>query len=123
MADTFRLAYRSKSRNEIDKYHWAQKRLLKKQYAILVRNQMKLKNIKKTSKYQKLLITCNRKRRLDYDNLVGGLKQLIDALVCEGFIFDDDPTHVEMHITQQKSKLEFMEITRIQIEKKKEEWR
>ena len=115
MSDTIILEYRSKSRNEIDKYHWAQKGLLKKQYGLIVRNKMRINGIKMAlgSHKFKLLINCNRKRSLDYDNVVGGLKQLIDALVCERFIFDDDPESVEMHITQTKNKKEFIEITRI----------
>ena len=115
MSDTIILEYRSKSRNEIDKYHWAERGVLKKQYGLIVRNKMRINRVKKAKGYQqfKLLINCNRKRSLDYDNVVGGLKQLIDALVCENFIFDDDPKSVEMHITQTKNKKEFIEITRI----------
>ena len=39
-----------KSRNEIDKYHWAKKSRLKKEYCLLVRNQMRLNKIKKAAK-------------------------------------------------------------------------
>ena len=60
-----------------------------------------------------LLIVCNRKRKLDHDNLVGGLKQLIDALVSEGFLYDDAPKYVRnMHIIQNKNVNEFIEISR-----------
>ena len=62
-----------------------------------------------------LLIDCNRKRELDFDNVVGGLKQLIDALVCEDFIFDDSPEYINLIITQTKNKKEFIDITRIKV--------
>ena len=79
------------SRNILDKKHWAWKSSLKKEYQLLIRNQMKLNHISKANGHQKyyLSITNYRKRLLDYDNLVGGCKGLIDALWYEGFVFDD----------------------------------
>lgn len=57
---------------------------------------MTLRKIKKVETGQKcsLVIIGNRKRELDFDNFVGGCKQLIDALAREGFIWDDDMKHL-----------------------------
>ena len=41
-----------------------------------------------------LVIIGVRKRELDFDNFVGGCKQLVDALTHEGFIWDDDMKHL-----------------------------
>ena len=117
-SQTIVLNYRSKSRNQLDKMHWAEKRLLKKQYALLIRHKMKKKSITKWGSVPRLdlIIVCHRKRKLDFDNLVGGLKQLIDALHCEGFIFDDADDYVKMHISQVKDDDERIEITRMPLE-------
>jgi hypothetical protein len=39
-------------------------------------------------------------RRLDQDNAVGGLKDLVDGLRDNGFIVDDDPEHLELQFVQ-----------------------
>ena len=52
---------------------------------------MLIEKIEKVDKYTKcsLSIEVYRKRIIDWDNLVGGCKQLIDALCREDYIFDD----------------------------------
>jgi|TARA_R100000479_G_C6249512_1_gene151858 hypothetical protein len=91
-----------KSRNVLDRLHWAKKSMLKKEYALLIRNQMRLNDIEqvKDPKKLNLSIVSVRKRLLDYDNLVGGCKQLIDALIEENYIYDDSPKWLEMNIQQ-----------------------
>ena len=91
-----------KSRNVLDRLHWAKKSMLKKEYALLIRNQMRLNDIEqvKNPKKLNLSIVSVRKRLLDYDNLVGGCKQLIDALIEENYIYDDSPKWLEMNIQQ-----------------------
>jgi len=80
------------SRNQIDKMHWAKKAKLRDTYQLLVRNQMALNKIERVEDGQKcgLVLIGYRKRSLDFDNFVGGCKQLIDALTREGFIWDDN---------------------------------
>ena len=116
--DTIILDVRSKSRNQIDKLHWAVKRELKKKYQLLVRNKMRLGKISpaRGNEEYELWINSHRMRKLDLDNLVGGLKQLIDPLVSEKFLFDDDTKYVpKMRMTQTKASKghERIEITRI----------
>jgi|TARA_R100001463_G_scaffold579_4_gene2459 hypothetical protein len=91
-----------KSRNVLDRQHWAKKSVLKKEYALLIRNQMRLNNIEEVTEPKKLNlnIVSTRKRLLDYDNLVGGCKQLIDALIEENYIYDDSPKWLELSVQQ-----------------------
>ena len=99
--DVLELPIRIKSRNVLDKEHWAVKRRSKKEYALLIRNQMKLNKIPKAKKEKyKIHIISFRKRELDYDNLVGGCKYIIDALIDEGFIYDDSPDYINLTIQQ-----------------------
>ena len=93
-----------KSRNILDKMHWAVKRKLKQEYALLIRNQMRTKphyhKLIKEPKFFTLEIVSYRKRYLDFDNLVGGCKQLIDAMIEEQFIWDDSPKWIDLRVKQ-----------------------
>jgi Holliday junction resolvase RusA-like endonuclease len=91
-----------KSRNVLDKLHWAKKSMLKKEYALLIRNQMRLNAIYEiaTDRKYTVEIVSYRKKLLDWDNLVGGCKQLIDAMIDENFIWDDSPKYVDLKIRQ-----------------------
>lgn len=42
-----------------------------------------------------------RQREWDRDNLVGGMKVIVDALVREGLLVGDDPASAEIHYDQQ----------------------
>jgi len=53
----------------------------------------KIKRVTKPTVFN-LVIIGVRKRELDFDNFVGGCKQLVDALTHEGFIWDDDMKHL-----------------------------
>ena len=89
------------SRNHIDKLHWAEKGKLKGQYRILIRNQMRLNKVKETDKKCNIKITCYVKRLMDTDNMWGGLKQFIDALSTENFIYDDSPNWLNIQEVRQ----------------------
>tara|TARA_Y100000356_G_scaffold130204_1_gene132186 strand:- start:217 stop:579 length:363 start_codon:yes stop_codon:yes gene_type:complete len=97
-----------KSRNVIDKFHWAKKSRLKQEYALLIRNQMRLNKIEEIEQPNKpiinLYILSIRSRLLDEDNLVGGCKQLIDALCDENYIYDDAPKYTRIIVDQVKNK-------------------
>ena len=93
-----------KSRNVLDRLHWAKKRRLKQEYALLIRNQMRTKPhygklITEPTKFT-LEIVSYRKRYLDFDNLVGGCKQLLDAMIEEQFIWDDSPKWIDLRVKQ-----------------------
>ena len=101
LTDIIELPLKIKSRNILDREHWAIKRKSKKEFGLFIRNQMRLRKIKKAEcKKYKINILSYRKKKLDYDNLVGGCKQLIDALIDEEFIFDDSPDYIDLHVEQ-----------------------
>lgn len=52
---------------------------------------------------RKVHITRYGVRRLDADNLYGGAKILVDALRAAGVIWEDDPDHLDLRITQAKT--------------------
>ena len=85
-----------KSLNKLLRAHWSYKGKLKRDYQLLVVNQMRLNKLRKTEVGEKWIVTITsiRKRKLDYDNLVGGCKPLLDALCEESFIWDDDNKHL-----------------------------
>ena len=102
------------SGNQIIRNHWAVNRRNKQEWAILIRNQMRLRKIKKATiddKYT-LLIISYRKRKLDKDNLYTGCKSLIDACVQEDLIFDDSPDFVDLKVEQYTAKEEHTMIIR-----------
>ena len=108
-----------KSRNTINKIHRYSLTRLIKQYAFLVNNQMVLNKIRKAEPNEKFMvtITTHRKRPIrDWDNLVGGVKQMLDSLThrYSGFIWDDSIKLIgEPKISQTKAKgEEYTEITR-----------
>ena len=103
--ETLHVDHRVFSRNKIDKMHWAEKGRLKGQYRILIRHHMRENKIKETESKCKIIINCYVTRLIDVDNMWGGLKQFIDALCTENFIWDDAPAWLEIkQIKQIKSK-------------------
>ena len=99
--ETIEIDHRVYSRNKIDRLHWSQKRKLKKQYQLLIRNQMRLNEIKPAKDKYKLSINCYVTRMMDIDNVWGGLKQFIDALTTEKFIYDDSNEWLEIKQVKQ----------------------
>ena len=103
--ETIEIKDRVYSRNKIDRMHWSAKRKLKKQYQLLIRNQIRLSGYKPAETKYKLSINCYVPRLMDIDNLWGGLKQFIDALTTEKFIYDDSNKWLEIkQIKQFKNK-------------------
>ena len=91
----------SPSRNETDKWtakrQFWQKRKLKEIYGWLIfkdlnSQRIDLENIQVTAPVKrKVIFTSYRSRRLDSDNLSGGLKYLRDTLKDVRLIYDDSP--------------------------------
>ena len=90
------------SRNVLDRQHWAVKRKEKQHWCLLVRNQMRLNKVRFTEEKEKhsIEIISYRSRKLDYDNLVGGCKQLLDACSEEKLIWDDAPKYLDLKVEQ-----------------------
>ena len=104
-SDIITLPIKVESRNKLDRQHWAVKRKSKQIWALFVRNQMKLNKIKKaeTGEKFKLTIISYRKKLLDYDNLVGGVKGLLDACIDEELIWEDSPKYLNLKVEQHKA--------------------
>ena len=104
--DVLEVMKKIQSGNQIIRNHWAVNRRNKQEWAILIRNQMKLRKIRKADKEEKytLLIISYRKKLLDKDNLYTGCKSLLDACVMEGLIYDDAPDYVDLKVQQFKAK-------------------
>ncbi len=114
--ETIEIDHKIFSRNKIDRMHWALKSKLKNEYKILIGNQMRINKIKKTNNKCKITIECHLKRLYDYDNVWGGLKQFIDALFNEGFIWDDSSNWLVVDTVKQiKSKEEKIIVKRLEI--------
>lgn len=101
-SDILTIPQKVESRNVLDRKHWAVKRRNKQIWAVFVRNQMKLKKIRECEIGEKfkLTIISYRKKLLDYDNLVGGVKQLLDACSEEKLIWDDAPKYLNLKVEQ-----------------------
>ena len=75
---------------------------------------MKLNKIEKVGLIAicKVHIEIGTKRVMDYDNMIGGAKQLTDSLWREGFMGDDSPKYTDLSYSHKKSKEYYVKITR-----------
>lgn len=75
--------------------HWTKKAKIRKHWSWLVRAaRMHVRVPMLPPEHCKLTIERYGQRLLDRDNLIGGCKGLVDALVAEGFMVDDSPAHL-----------------------------
>lgn len=92
------------SRNTIDQMHWAKKRKMRQTYQLFIRQQMSKYNLDELERGTACsihILTFRNRRIRDEDNLYGGAKQLLDAMVNEGFLYDDDVKHLPSAIIGQ----------------------
>ena len=103
------------SLNKLLKWHWSKKTKKRKFYQLLIRNEMNRVGYKKVKKNEfcSLEITTSVQRKYDYDNLVGGMKPLLDALRKEGFIYDDNPDSILVNYHQKTDKKPYTTIKRL----------
>lgn len=87
----FELPFATPSQNVLQKWHWSRRSKLRDDVQMLIRCQMRspLTPIKVKMGVE---VTRMGARELDYGNLVGGCKPVIDAIVREGLLYDDSPT-------------------------------
>jgi len=112
-----KISKKIESRNFYDSKHWSVKHKDRKQFESQIVKQLLLnyshKERQAAQKRVKRSVTIHsqRSRLLDYTNLVGGCKQLEDALVSLGLLVDDKPAWVEdLKVTQATGKPYFTEI-------------
>lgn len=97
----------TESNNRLLRMHWAVRRRLKVSYMdelLVALNESKYtsRELEAKGKRECHIISC-RKRKLDHDNLVGGMKPLIDCLVEYRLLKDDNPDNVNLVAEQKKS--------------------
>lgn len=89
------------SLNKLLRMHWSERRKLRGQWqwalkAEVLNRHLAVKLIPKA----KVTIERFSRRKIDFDNLVGANKILVDSLVREGFLVDDSPDHVTVNYIQ-----------------------
>lgn len=98
----------SLSLNRLLAMHWSQR----KKYQTAIRWQVRA-NLARLRKEgvdprargpRRMHLTRIGARLLDEDNLSGGAKPIVDALVREGYLVDDSPEHAELVYSQVTSK-------------------
>jgi hypothetical protein len=91
------------SRNKLDKMHWAARGRLRKDYSEMLMLMGLCRQHSTFTGRAKLVLTrvLGRGQRLfDEDNLAGGAKQMIDAMVRCGWFKDDSPTYLSVEFKQ-----------------------
>lgn len=91
------LPFPSPSQNQLDRWHWSKKRRLRDQCRLLLRSQMRIRGLAPESPpRQKRCVEVVRTgaKLLDYGNLVGGFKPILDAMTLEFLLHDDSPDWV-----------------------------
>lgn len=97
------LPFASPSQNELDRWHWTKKRKLRDQCRLLIASQMRIAGIAPDAPPQEkraVQVIRQGRKTLDYGNLVGGFKPILDALRLEYLLYDDSPQWVEDKYTQ-----------------------
>lgn len=102
------------SLNKWQRLHWTMRRKEKQKWIheLWAANNGKHGDGKQVKR--KVVIYSYRTKLLDHDNLVGGAKPLIDALVHLKLIYDDSPEWVEVDYKQKQQSVG--ELTTVRIE-------
>ena len=102
MIQTFTIQKATPSQNETDRMHWAKRRLVAKEWAILIQEQILECGISKATGKRELTVERFGVKELDDGNLYGGLKGIIDELAKFALLIDDDPAHLKLWAGQGK---------------------
>lgn len=98
---TLTIPFAFPSNNRMLRMHWAMRRKLKGDWQWLVKAEaLRLPAPIRVLPRAKLIIERFGPKMLDYDNLVGGAKGIVDSLVSEGFFVDDSPAHLTSEYRQ-----------------------
>ncbi len=91
------------SRNKLDSKHWTYRRKQTQEWEFIIRRAL-AGNFEKATTKMRVIITSLRQRLLDYDNLVGGCKGLLDAMKRIGILVDDGPKWIDTTYIQETRK-------------------
>lgn len=92
----YRLPFATPSQNVYQRWHWAQKKRFRDQCQMHLEVQCRLSPHGRPPRNVKMHVCVTRHSAgvLDYGNLVGGCKPVLDALVRVGLLVDDSPKWV-----------------------------
>jgi hypothetical protein len=90
------------SLNQLRKMHFHAVKRLRDRYTVILRTHATALNRAGPYQFRRVIIERRGVRALDYDNLVGGCKPLVDALCRAGLLWDDAPKHCQIQYTQTK---------------------
>lgn len=92
---TVTLPFASPSLNELLRWHWSKRRKYHDQVCLLLRMQVQMHRYEPANKRMHMELLRVGKRTIDADNLVGGAKPIVDALVKATLLVDDSPKWLE----------------------------
>ena len=95
----FTIPWPTPSLNQWQRMHWSKRQTAKKSYALGVLIKVGRHN---TTVPVSVVITRYSSGKLDHDNLVGGCKGLVDAMVHVGLAVDDSPEWITVEYKQEK---------------------
>lgn len=102
----FVLPFATPSLNELQRWHWAKRAKFRDQCALHLRVQRRNSMLPlpvEPSGVMHVEVIRYSAGRLDFDNLAGGAKPLIDALVRERIITDDSPRWLKSEYSQRSA--------------------
>lgn len=98
----FEMRVKLPSLNEWQRMHWAKRKRFKDELRIEVLAHSRRKNIMPADMPRSVRIVRYSAGTLDRDNLVGGCKPLVDALVRNRLLVDDSPEWCDVSYIQEK---------------------
>lgn len=91
------------SLNVLQRMHRQAIKRMRDQYTTIFRARATSLTRARPGQFRKVWIERRGKRLLDYDNLVGGCKPLVDALERSGLIWRDSARYVEIKYSQSQA--------------------
>ena len=91
------------SLNQLQRMHWHAKKSLRDRYTRLFRTYATIATRARPRQFRHVSIVRHGVRVLDFDNLVGGCKPLLDALERAELIYSDAPQYLRVEYSQHKS--------------------
>ena len=61
------------------------------------------KPTKKRKEVRIVRVLTKRQKEFDKDNLYAGCKVVLDSLTREGYIIDDNPNEIDLHVSQRRA--------------------
>ena len=94
------LPFASPSLNELLRWHWSKRRKYHDHVCMLLRMQVRMHRYAPADKRMQMELLRVGKRIIDADNLIGGCKPIVDALVKETLLVDDSPKWLDGSYSQ-----------------------